>query len=56
LLVVFEVVERFAFFGLAANLITYLTNELHQPTMAKNVNIWSDVSYIIPLLIHYIFI
>ena len=51
LLAVVEVVERFAFFGLAANLITYLTNELHQPTStaAKNVNIWSGVSYIVPL-------
>lgn len=46
-----EVAERFAFFGLAANLITYLTNELHQPisTAAKNVNTWAGVSYIVPL-------
>ncbi|KAL4600665.1 hypothetical protein ACB092_11G214600 [Castanea dentata] len=46
-----EVAERFAFFGLAANLITFLTNELHQPisTAAKNVNTWAGVSYIVPL-------
>ncbi|KAK7814946.1 protein nrt1/ ptr family 5.4 [Quercus suber] len=51
LLAVVEVAERFAFFGLAANLITYLTNELHQPisTAAKNVNTWAGVSYIVPL-------
>ena len=51
MLAVVEVAERFAFFGLAANLITYLTNELHQPisTAAKNVNTWAGVSYIVPL-------
>ncbi|KAM3733673.1 hypothetical protein ACB098_11G154400 [Castanea mollissima] len=45
------VVERFSFFGLSANLVTYLTNELHQPTStaAKNVNIWTGVSNIVPL-------
>nr|POE96673.1 protein nrt1/ ptr family 5.4 [Quercus suber] len=45
------VVERFSFFGLSANLVTYLTNELHQPTSttAKNVNIWTSVSNIVPL-------
>ncbi|KAE8038394.1 hypothetical protein FH972_010913 [Carpinus fangiana] len=41
-----EVAERFVFFGMSGNLITYLTNELHQPipTAAKNVNIWVGVS------------
>ncbi|KAK7859603.1 protein nrt1/ ptr family 5.4, partial [Quercus suber] len=48
---VIAVVERFSFFGLSANLVTYLTNELHQPTSttAKNVNIWTSVSNIVPL-------
>nr|POE86752.1 protein nrt1/ ptr family 5.4 [Quercus suber] len=45
------VVERFSFFGLSAIVVTYLTNELHQPTStaAKNVNIWTGVSNIVPL-------
>jgi peptide/histidine transporter 3/4 len=37
-----EVAERFAFYGVSGNLISYLTKELHQPTVvaAKNVNTW----------------
>ncbi|KAK6228645.1 hypothetical protein SCA6_000985 [Theobroma cacao] len=47
-----EMAERFAFYGLAGNLITYLTNNLGQPiaTAVKNVNTWVGVSYIFPLL------
>ncbi|KAJ7982344.1 protein NRT1/ PTR FAMILY 5.4-like [Quillaja saponaria] len=47
-----EVAERFAYIGLSGNLITYLTNVLHQPiTMAvKNVNTWVGVSSLFPLL------
>ncbi|BFG20442.1 hypothetical protein CerSpe_067160 [Prunus speciosa] len=47
-----ELAERFAFFGLAGNLIMYLTNELHQPTAmaAKNVNLWMGVSSLFPLV------
>ncbi|KDP40528.1 hypothetical protein JCGZ_24527 [Jatropha curcas] len=46
-----EMAERFAFYGLAGNLITYLTNELHQPTATavKNVNTWIGVSAIFPI-------
>ncbi|KAM4072643.1 hypothetical protein ACB094_11G153500 [Castanea mollissima] len=46
-----ELAERFAFFGLGANLITYLTNVLNQPisTATKNVNTWAGVSYLFPL-------
>ncbi|KAB1201213.1 Protein NRT1/ PTR FAMILY 5.4 [Morella rubra] len=46
-----ELAERFAFFGLSANLITYLTNELHEPipTAAKNVNTWIGVACILPV-------
>ncbi|KAK6271428.1 hypothetical protein POUND7_008526 [Theobroma cacao] len=47
-----EMAERFAFYGLAGNLITYLTNNLGQSiaTAVKNVNTWVGVSYIFPLL------
>ncbi|KAA8537327.1 hypothetical protein F0562_026986 [Nyssa sinensis] len=46
-----EVAERFAYYGVSGNLITYLTNVLDQPTAtaAKNVNIWHGVSAIFPL-------
>ncbi|XWS08295.1 hypothetical protein CRYUN_Cryun41cG0067300 [Craigia yunnanensis] len=46
-----EMAERFAFYGLAGNLITYLTNNLGEPvaTAAKNVNTWIGISSIFPL-------
>ncbi|KAK3228820.1 hypothetical protein Dsin_000701 [Dipteronia sinensis] len=51
-----EVAERFAFYGLAGNLITYLTNVLHEPTAtaAKNVSTWMGVSAIFPIFGAYI--
>ncbi|KAE8038397.1 hypothetical protein FH972_010915 [Carpinus fangiana] len=47
-----EVAERFAFCGLASNLITYLTDDLHEPTSTavKIVNTWVGVSYLFPVL------
>ncbi|CAL1394462.1 unnamed protein product [Linum trigynum] len=47
-----EMAERFAFYGLSGNLITYLTDHLHHPlaTAAKNVNTWVGVSSIFPVL------
>lgn len=49
---VVEVAERFAYYGMAGNLITYLTNELHEPVpmAAKNVNTWVGVSSLLPIL------
>ncbi|KAJ6704822.1 OLIGOPEPTIDE TRANSPORTER-RELATED [Salix purpurea] len=46
-----EVTLRFAYYGLAGNLITYLTNDLHQSTSTaiKNVNTWVGVSAIFPI-------
>ncbi|KAF5754118.1 putative proton-dependent oligopeptide transporter family, MFS transporter superfamily [Helianthus annuus] len=44
--------ERFAYYGVSGNLITYLTVVLKQPlsTAAKNVNLWHGVSAIFPIL------
>lgn len=44
--------ERFAFYGLASNLMTFLTNELGQSTAtaAKHINTWLGVSYLFPIL------
>ena len=44
--------ERLCYFGLATNLIIYLTRVLHQElkTAAKNVNYWSGVTSMMPLV------
>lgn len=47
-----EVGERLAFYGLSANLVTYLTHVLHEGTekSAANVNNWIGTTFIAPLL------
>ncbi|KAK9095938.1 hypothetical protein Sjap_021435 [Stephania japonica] len=47
-----EIAERFVFFGIICNLITYLTEYLGQSTAtaAKNVNAWSGMGTLTPLL------
>ncbi|KAI4295015.1 hypothetical protein MLD38_040705 [Melastoma candidum] len=47
-----EVMERFAYYGIASNLITYLTEVLGQSTAtaAENVNAWAGVASLLPLL------
>lgn len=49
---VMEMTERFAFYGLASNLITFLTNEFGQSTAtaAKQINTWIGVSCMFPIL------
>ncbi|CAN8254580.1 unnamed protein product [Cochlearia groenlandica] len=50
-IIVVEMAERFAFYGLASNLMTFLTNELGQSTAtaAKHINTWIGVSCVFPV-------
>lgn len=47
-----EFSERLSYFGLATNLIIYLTRVLHQDvkTAARNVNYWIGVTTMMPLV------
>ncbi|CAD5186153.1 unnamed protein product [Musa acuminata subsp. malaccensis] len=51
-IIVIEFSERLSYFGLATNLIIYLTKVLHEEvkTAAKNVNYWSGVTTMMPLV------
>ncbi|XP_074591476.1 protein NRT1/ PTR FAMILY 5.6-like [Curcuma longa] len=51
-IIVIEFGERLSYFGLATNLIMYLTKELHEDlkTAAKNVNYWNGVTSMMPLV------
>ncbi|KAM7254944.1 hypothetical protein ACFE04_020185 [Oxalis oulophora] len=47
-----ECCERLAFYGIATNLVTYLTAKLHQGNVsaARNVTTWSGTCYLTPLI------
>ncbi|XP_010276617.1 PREDICTED: protein NRT1/ PTR FAMILY 5.4-like [Nelumbo nucifera] len=47
-----EIAERFAYYGMFGNLMTYLTDVLGESTAtaAKNVNIWFGITTLLPLL------
>ncbi|KAF7022310.1 hypothetical protein CFC21_035105 [Triticum aestivum] len=53
---VYEVFERMAHYGIASNLVLYLTRELHEGTVrsANNVTNWAGTSLITPVLGAYI--
>ncbi|KAF7830894.1 protein NRT1/ PTR FAMILY 5.1 [Senna tora] len=55
-LVGYEAFERMAFYGVASNLVNYLTTQLHEDTVAsvRNVNNWSGSVWITPILGAYI--
>eukprot|EP01018_Ginkgo_biloba_P018725 Gb_24624 [translate_table: standard] len=47
-----ELAEKLSYFGIATNLISYLTNVLHLSTVsaARNVNVWTGATLLLPLL------
>ena len=50
--VAYEVFERMAFYGIASNLVVYLTTQLHEDTVSsvRNVNNWNGVVWMTPIL------
>ncbi|TYH64185.1 hypothetical protein ES332_D07G248500v1 [Gossypium tomentosum] len=52
----YEVFERMAYYGIASNLVVYLTRELHEGTVksSNNVNNWVGTVWITPVLGAYI--
>ncbi|KAE9601013.1 putative proton-dependent oligopeptide transporter family, major facilitator superfamily [Lupinus albus] len=47
-----ECCERLAYYGIAANIVTYLTHKLHQGNVyaARNVTTWQGTCYLTPLI------
>ncbi|OAY66841.1 protein NRT1/ PTR FAMILY 5.1 [Ananas comosus] len=55
-LVGYEAFERMAFYGVASNLVVYLTTQLHEETVSsvRNVSNWSGSVWITPIIGAYI--
>ncbi|WVZ55402.1 hypothetical protein U9M48_006064 [Paspalum notatum var. saurae] len=55
-IVVYELFERMAYYGIASNLIIYLTDKLHQGTVeaSNNVTNWSGTVFLTPLIGAYV--
>ncbi|KAF7807119.1 protein NRT1/ PTR FAMILY 5.2-like [Senna tora] len=55
-IVVYEVFERMAYYGISSNLVLYLTRKLHQGTVtsANNVTNWVGTIWITPILGAYV--
>ncbi|MCL7042771.1 hypothetical protein MKW94_018148 [Papaver nudicaule] len=55
-IVVYEVLERFAYYGISSNLILYLTKKLHQGTVtsANNVTNWAGTVWFTPIIGAYV--
>ena len=53
---VYELFERMAYYGIASNLIIYLTEKLHQGTVeaSNNVTNWSGTVFLTPLIGAYV--
>ncbi|KAE8786089.1 Peptide transporter PTR3-A [Hordeum vulgare] len=51
-IVVYELFERMAYYGIASNLVMYMTNRLHQGTVeaSNNVTNWSGTVFLTPLI------
>ncbi|GLU08211.1 hypothetical protein SLE2022_251350 [Rubroshorea leprosula] len=54
--VVYEVFERMAYYGISSNLVVYLTNKLHEGTVksSNNVTNWVGTIWLTPILGAYI--
>ncbi|TKY73920.1 NRT1/ PTR FAMILY 5.1 [Spatholobus suberectus] len=52
----YQAFERFAYFGVSANLVIYMTSELHKDLVSSvtSVNNWSGTAWITPILGAYI--
>lgn len=52
----YEAFERMAFYGVASNLVVYLTTQLHEDNVSsvRNVNNWSGAVWMTPILGAYV--
>ncbi|KAJ1429778.1 Proton-dependent oligopeptide transporter family [Sesbania bispinosa] len=55
-ILVYQVLERLAYYGVGANLVSYMTTQLHKDVVSSitSVNNWTGLSYITPILGAYI--